>query len=334
MKYSFSLTVLFVLPFTFLSAEIPKTIFKCFALGVICASSGCSKFPPKKAVIKLDSMIPSNKYNECVGSSKNGNTIYFAANGKDLYSLDINNPEAKLVVTIAEVTKTWNDDYGDTFLHDFKYANDGTLYAVAEDRILVIDPVNGSYQTIVEGGFSGPWGAYGLTLDKSGNLFVGDHAGGVYFYSKSNNWEKHIVINPADTPKGKLASFGGVVLDRDDKLLYVLDFENSLLYSSELNWNNEGVPSIKNLNSLQLPLTYPEFMQLWNGDVFIKAARDNSMVRVRNNKVIQTIGFESNEPLSPIVTFVLDPQDEETAIFYGTSWGPDGTLFRGELIFH
>lgn len=295
---------------------------------------GDTLLPRKKSVIRLAAMIPSNKYNECMGISKKQDTIYFATNGKNLYSLNINHPKAKLVVTIAEVTSTWNDDYGDTFLHDFEYANDGIIYAVAEDRIITIDPVNATYQTIVKDGFSGSWGGYGLALDDSGNMFVGDHDGGVYFYKKSRNWEKHIIIKPSDTPKGEFASFGGVELDVESNLLYTLDFKNSLLYSCNLTWDDEGIPTVTNIESLLLPLSYPEFMQVWNGDVFIKAARDNSMVRIRDNKLIQNISFESSEEITPIVTFVLDPLDEEHAIFYGTSWGPNGTLFKGELKFN
>jgi len=47
-------------------------------------------------------------------------------------------------------------------------------------------------------------------------------------------------------------------------------------------------------------------MLLWNEDVFVKAARDNSMVRIRHNKLVQVIGAEGTEEVSPIVTFVLE----------------------------
>lgn len=289
--------------------------------------------PAKKAVITLASVITSNHYDQCMGISKRNDRIYFAANGKALYAVDITRPQATCITTIAEVIRPWNDEYGDTFLHDLKCANDGMIYAAAEDRILMIDPVSGSYQTLVKDGFSGAWGCYGLALDDAGNILVGDHDGGVYFYQKSRHWEKHVLLKPSATPMGKLASFGGVELAEGGSLLYVLDFKNSLLYSGSMTWNTEGVPELTAVKSLRLPLVYPEFMQIWNGDVFIKAARDNSMVRVRNHEVIQEISFVSDETVSPIVTFVLDPQDQENAIFYGTSWGPDGTVFRGELAF-
>jgi hypothetical protein len=268
-----------------------------------------------------------------MGISKHQNTLYFATNGKHLYALDIQAPTARFITTIAEVTRPWNDDYGDTFLHDIEYADDGMIYAAAEDRILTIDPVNGTYQTLVKDGFSGAWGSYGLALDNAGNIFVGDHDGGVYFYHRSHNWQKHMLLTPSETPKGEVATFGGVELGNEGNLLYALDFANSLLYTSTVTWNHAGIPTLAHTKSLRLPLSYPEFMQIWNGDVFIKAARDNSMVRVRQNMVIQEISFESRETVTPIVTFVLDPQDNDHAIFYGTSWGPDGALFTGELSF-
>jgi hypothetical protein len=82
---------------------------------------------------------------------------------------------------------------------------------------------------------------------------------------------------------------------------------------------------------LLLPVPYPEFMQLWKGDIFIKAARENTMLRIRNNEVIQKISFSSDKEVSPIVTFALDFAEENKCIFYGTSWGPNGTLYKGEL---
>ena len=289
--------------------------------------------PAKKAIITLASVMPSNHYHECMGISKRHDKIYFSANGKALYAVDITHPQATCITTIAEVTRPWNDEYGDTFLHDLKCANDGMIYAAAEDRILMIDPVSGRYETPVKDGFSGAWGSYGLALDDAGNILVGDHDGGVFFYQKSRNWKKHVLLQPSMTSMGQLASFGGVELAEGGNVLYALDFKNSLLYSGSVTWDAEGVPTLTAVKSLRLPLVYPEFMQIWNGDVFIKAARDNSMVRVRNHEVIQEISFESDETVSPIVTFVLDPQDLDRAVFYGTSWGPDGTLFRGELAF-
>ena len=251
--------------------------------------------PPKKAIITLASVMPSSHYHECMGISKQHDRIFFAANGKAIFAVDITHPQATCIATIAEVTRPWNDAYGDTFLHDLKCADDGMIYAAAEDRILMINPVNGAYQTLVKDGFSGAWGSYGLTLDDVGNILVGDHDGGVYFYQKSRNWEKHVLLKPSATPAGNLASFGGVELAEEGNVLYALDFKNSLLYSGSVTWNAEGVPKLAAVKSLRLPLVYPEFMQIWNGDVFIKAARDNSMVRVRNHEVIQEISFEKIE---------------------------------------
>lgn len=92
-----------------------------------------------------------------------------------------------------------------------------------------------------------------------------------------------------------------------------------------------GFPKIINTKSLDLPVPYPEFMQIWKGDIFVKAARENTMLRIRNNEVIQKFGFTSDKEVSPIVTFSLDIVNDSKCNFYGMSWRPNGTLFQGEL---
>ena len=281
----------------------------------------------KLRVIEIEPLCSSKTYNECLGIvlQKKEETIYFATNGKYIYKfslLNITKPE--LISTVHEVSDTWNDDYGDTFLHEMKLGDDGFIYAVAENCILKIDTKDGNYTILIEDIFSGPWG---IDLDSEGNIFVGDHHGGIHVYIKKQNWSKKTIIS-GTKDKSVKKSFGGVMLHNDS--LYYLDFENSLLISSSLAWV-KGFPEITNSKTLKLPVPYPEYMQIWKGDIFVKAARENTMLRIRNNKVIQRYTFSSDEAVSPIVTFVLDKIDENKSIFYGTSWGPNGKLYRGIL---
>lgn len=280
--------------------------------------------------MRLEALFPSKVYNECMGIAieHNNGTIYFATNGKNISKVSLSSPgKATLFCTINEVTDPWNDDYGDTFLHDMKLGKDGFIYAVAENKILKIDTENGKYETIIEHEFEGPWGAYGIELDDDGNIYAGDHHGGIQAFVKSDNWNYKTIVE-SGTDSGVKKSFGGLILD--ENTLYYLDFENSQLVSSSVKWV-KGLPEITETQKLYLPLNFPEFMQIHNGDLLIKAARENAMVRVRDNKIIQKIGFESESEVSPIVTFRLKQIDENTSEFYGVSWGPNGTLFRGVL---
>lgn len=279
--------------------------------------------------MKIEPLFPSKNYNECMGIilDKETETIYFATNGKYIYKFNLlNSSEPKLIATIKEVTNTWNDDYGDTFVHEIKLGNDGFIYAVAENCILKINSKNGEYSTIIKEGFDGPWGAYGLDLDNAGNIFVGDHHGGIHVYLKNKNWSRKTIV-VGSTNNATKKSFGSVLLKNDT--LFYLDFENSSLKSASIVWKND-FPEIIDPKTLTLPIPYPEFMQMWEGDIFVKAARENTMLRIRNNEIIQHINFSSDIKVSPIVTFSLDIK-ENKCIFYGTSWGPDGTLYQGEL---
>jgi hypothetical protein len=281
--------------------------------------------------MRIEPICASKNYNECLGIilDKRKETLYFATNGKYIHKFNLLSKfEPSLISTINEVAGTWNDNYGDTFLHEMKLGNDGYIYAVAENCILKINPENGAYSIIISEGFSGPWGAYGLELDSVGNMFVGDHHGGIHVYLKNKNWQKKTII-AGSTENGIKKSFGSMLLKNDT--LYYLDFENSALKSASFVWKND-FPEIIETKTLSLPVPYPEFMQLWKGDILIKAARENTMLRVRNNEVIQRIGFTSDKEVSPIVTFSLDRVDDNKWIFYGTSWGPNAMLYRGELI--
>lgn len=280
--------------------------------------------------MQLESLCPSNGYNECMGIvlDKETETIFFATNGKNLNKFNlINSVEAETIVTIKEATDAFNDEYGDTFLHDMKLGKDGYIYAVAENRILKIDTEKESYETIINEGFQGPWGAYGIELDDYGNILVGDHHGGIHIFLKDKGWAKTTILEGGEKNLVK-QSFGGLKLDGNK--LYHLDFESSLLVTSTLKWK-DGLPQVTHTETLYLPLNYPEYLQTWNGDVFVKAARENKMLRVRDNQIIQEIDFKSDTEVSPIVTFRLDVQNDTKALFYGTSWGPNGTLFKGEL---
>jgi hypothetical protein len=99
-------------------------------------------------------------------------------------------------------------------------------------------------------------------------------------------------------------------------MLYYLDFENSSLKSVSIKWKN-GFPEVNDAKTLDLPVPYPEFMQIWEGDIFVKAARENTMLRIRNNEVIQKYNFTSDKEVSPIVTFSLDIVNDNKCIFYG-----------------
>jgi hypothetical protein len=280
--------------------------------------------------MKIEPLFPSKDFNECMGIilDKEKETIYFSTNGKYIHKFNLlTSSEPKLIAAINEVTGSWNDTYGDTFVHEMKLGNDGYIYAVAENSILKINPENGEYSTIVKNSFEGPWGVYGLDLDSAGNVFVGDHHGGIHVYLKNKNWSRKTIVDGSTENSGK-KSFGSVLLKNDK--LYYLDFENSSLISASLEWKKD-YPEIISTKTLLLPVPYPEFMQLWKGDIFIKAARENTMLRIRNNEVIQKISFSSDKEVSPIVTFALDFAEENKCIFYGTSWGPNGTLYKGEL---
>jgi hypothetical protein len=288
------------------------------------------KSPNPPYTMRIEPICASKNYNECLGIilDKRKETIYFATNGKYIHKINLlSKSEPTTISTIKEVTGTWNDDYGDTFLHEMKLGNDGFIYAVAENCILKINAENGAYSTIVKEGFSGPWGAYGLELDSVGNMFVGDHHGGIHVYLKNKNWLKKTII-AGSTENGVKKSFGSILLK--DDMLYYLDFENSALKSATFVWKND-FPEIIATKTLSLPVPYPEYMQLWKGDILIKGARENTMLRVRNNEVIQHIGFKSDKEVSPIVTFSLDMSDANKCVFYGTSWGPNAMLYRGEL---
>ena len=282
--------------------------------------------------IKLKSLFPSQDFNECMGIvlDQQKEIIYFATNGKFIHGYNLKDKTGpKLIATIKEVTQKWNDDYGDTFLHDIELGPDGQLYAAAENSILRINPETGSYTTIIKDVFKGGWGAYGIDLDDDGNIYIGDHHGGIHFYLKEKNWFKKTIVtgSKADTEK---KSFGGVLVNND--MLYYLDFENSLLHSAKLEWKND-LPEItsEEIRSLRIPVPYPEYLELWSGDIFVKAARENTMFRVRDNQVIQKIDFASSEEVSPIVTFVFYGSDQGASDFYGVSWGPQGTMFKGKM---
>jgi hypothetical protein len=289
-----------------------------------------TKSPIPSFMMRIEPICKSKNYNECLGiiHEKAKENLYFATNGKYIHKFNLlGKSEPTLISTINEVTDTWNDNYGDTFLHEMKLGNDGYIYVAAENCILKINPENGAYSTIVKEGFSGPWGAYGLELDSVGNIFVGDHHGGIHVYLKNKDWNKKTIV-VGSTENGIKKSFGSILLK--ENTLYYLDFENSDLKSAALIWKND-LHEIIETKTLKLPVPYPEFMQFWKGDILIKAARENTMLRVRNNEVIQRFGFKSDEEVSPIVTFSLDLKDANKCIFYGTSWGPNAKLFRGEL---
>jgi hypothetical protein len=300
-----------------------------YACSQVSQHNTANKYQTLQNNMKIEPLFPSKNYNECLGIilDKKKEAIFFAANGKYIYKYNISNSEEpKLIATINEVKNTWNDDYGDTFVHEIKLGNDGFIYGVAENCIVKINPENGNYTTIIKEEFIGPWGAYGLDLDSIGNIYVGDHHGGIHVYLKNRNWSRKTIISPTDSSIKK--SFGGVLINKD--MLYYLDFENSSLKSASIVWKN-GFPEIINVKTLDLLIPYPEFMQIWKGDIFVKAARENTMLRIRNNEVIQKFNFTSDKEVSPIVTFSLDIVNDSKCIFYGMSWGPNGALYRGEL---
>lgn len=147
--------------------------------------------------IRIEPVCSSRNYNECMGIilEKKKETIYFETNGKYIHKFNLKTLfEPQLIFTVHEVTGTWNDDYGDTFLHDMKLGEDGYIYAVAENCILKINAENGEYSTIIKEGFCDPWGAYGIDLDDAGNIFVGDHHGGIHVYIKNHNWSRRTII--------------------------------------------------------------------------------------------------------------------------------------------
>ena len=282
-----------------------------------------------ETTIKVEKLCSINGLNECMGITfdKKTGAIYFAANGKYIYKVDASaSLEPVLIADIKEAVDGWNDNFGDVYIHEIKFGADGLLYAAAEKCILKIDPENGEYSNLIEGDFSGNWGAYGISLDNSGNIYVGDHAGGIQLFLKDQNWKKHTIIG-RDKNNPKSESFGGIALK--ENTIFYLDFENSLLKTASCQWS-ANIPEVLKINELHTGLNYPEFLQLWNGDIFVKAARgENILQRIRSNKVVEKYHLECNEDMAPIVTFHLEALDDKNALFYGASWS--GTLYRGKL---
>jgi hypothetical protein len=300
------------------------------AYSQVSPNNGGDKNLAPQVNMKIEPLFPSQNYNECMGIvfDKKKKVAFFATNGKYIQKYNLQKSSGpKRIATIGEVKNTWNDDYGDTFVHEMKLGNDGFIYAVAENCILKINPKKGDYTILVKEDFIGPWGAYGLDLDSRGNIYVGDHHGGIHVYLKNQNWRRKTII-AGSTDNSTKKSFGGVLLKND--MIYYLDFENSSLHHASLIWKSDS-PEIINPGKLDLPVPYPEFMQTWKGDIFVKAARENTMLRIRNNEVIQKFTLTSDKEVSPIVTFFLDIVSENQCVFYGMSWGPNGTLYRGEL---
>jgi hypothetical protein len=162
--------------------------------------------------MKIDPLFPSKNYNECKGIilDKKKEAIFFATNGKYIPKYNqLNSAEPKLIATINEVKNTWNDDNGDTFVHEIKFGNDGFIYAAAENCILKINLKNGNYTTIIKDGFIGQWGAYGLDLDSNGYIYVGEHHGRIYVYLKNKNWSRKTIISSTDNSIKK--SIGGIL---------------------------------------------------------------------------------------------------------------------------
>lgn len=261
----------------------------------------------------------------CMGIALDGpgRALYLAANGKRVYryALDTGGAPA-LVATITEGTGSWSDTYGDVFLHELKLGGDGRLYAAAGRCVLQIDPDTGDYRTLVEGGFRGGWGAYALSVDGAGNLFVGDHRGGVHQFVREEGWRRHTIVEGRGG-----GSYGGIELRRD--AIWYLDFERSVLVRARCRWRGH-LPEVMGTDELETGLEYPEFLQAWAGDLLVKAARgDNVLLRVRDGAVVERIELRC-EGAGPIVTFVVDPIDEGRARLYGVSWS--GTLYAGELV--
>lgn len=283
-----------------------------------------------KSTMKIEPLFPSQNFNECLGIAMDeaNKVIYFATNGKYIYkyAMDKQSPP-ELITTIKEVMNPWNDDYGDTFLHEMKLGKDGFLYAAAENCVIQINTVDGTYAKIISEAYRGPWGAYGLELDQKGNIYVGDHHGGIHVYLKQKNWAKKTIIT-ATSDGATDKSFGGIKIE-NNQLCY-LDFENSLLVSASMIWKGD-FPEIQKTTSLKLTVPYPEYMETWKGDIFVKAARENTLLRIRNNKVIQRFDLIGDNEVSPIVTFVLKEINDNKCELYGMSWGPNATMHRGEV---
>ncbi len=64
-------------------------------------------------------------------------------------------------------------------------------------------------------------------------------------------------------------------------------------------------------------MNFPEYLQLYKDDIYIKSARENKMVRVRNNRFVENIHFNSDSNVSLIVTFLLKETIDSDLEFYG-----------------
>lgn len=133
---------------------------------------------------------------------------------------------------------------------------------------------------------------------------------------------KHDVLN-------EKSSFGGLRISNNNRKLYFMDFENSTLFSCDLKYNKE-IPIIGSIEKLELNMNFPEFLNVYNDELFITAAREKDMARVKQNKIIQKFSFSDKVESASFVTFLIKEVDD-ILYFYGVDWGPNGGLFRAKL---
>lgn len=295
---------------------------------------GCTQpLPPAEAVIEL-SRVNSEKGNfQGLEYDANSESIFFGRKGNTINRMNLETGESSLVAEIEGASTYWSGCKGYIFVCDIEMGPDRLLYVAARKQVLTVNPENGVVKVLFDNVFNGPWGAYGLCCNQEGDLFIGDQFGGVQFCDKDNEWERTSILKPNDTT-GVLATFSGVLLDKKEKTLYVIDQANSLLLICPLKWK-EGVPMIKSVEKVELGIDFPEYMVIWNGDIFIQAVKEHKIVRIRNGEIIQTLKPVSSEGtiLGTLASLSLIVKDENSADIFVTSWDADQGIYRGEIIF-
>lgn len=278
-------------------------------------------------VIEISQGFTHSGISQAICINPTSKVVYTGRNGQEIYS--ISNGEPVLLTVIEEAAGYWG---APTFVTDLELF-EGKLYAAAKNMIIEIDVLSGEYKPIIVYPFSGPWGAYDLVVDKRGSIIVADHFGGIHFFDKMSGWQHTELLTNIDTI-GPTGNFTGVTLSEDEKELYVLDADNSLLITVKLKWSS-NIPEAKKIDLMELDLVYPEYLKIWQGDLFIQAARENKMLRLRDGVVIQNLSYTTIDGSSPngIVTFVIDPINEESATYIGTSFNFEQGVYSGNLTF-
>lgn len=144
--------------------------------------------------------------------------------GKDKEILRISpKGEATVLCSFREIEAKKHYYFESPLVWDMVLADEGVIYAAAQDRILKISK-DGKFETLIEGSFDGFLGISGLECDKEGNLYFthGGHIMKLTLDGKTIDW--------FDGKKIGLESLFSLRFDLEYRNLYATDFYTSSLY--------------------------------------------------------------------------------------------------------